>query len=309
MITIQNPKNVELAYNRISNYLIQTPILESEVLNNQLGTKIYFKSESPQHTGAFKVRGVLNHLLQLKELGSLPKNVVAYTTGNHGIGLSWVSSKLGINSRIYFPANTSIVKRELAKSYGAEVIITNTRFEAEMLAKTDGDNGYYYLHPSDSDFTIAGAGTMCYEALKQINFTPDAIFGSCGGGGLLSGTYLAKEFLTPSAKVIGAEPENANDAFRSLQEGLIFSFTESPDTIADGLRTLHISERTFCYLKKLDDFYVVSENEIGYWTNQLTKHLNIPSEPSCAINLGAVRMWLEKNKASKILVLLSGGNV
>lgn len=196
--SIQSVDNIVIAKDRIQKYIYLTPIMQSTTLNQMLGHEIFFKVESLQKTGAFKVRGVLNHLLELKEKNSLPCKVVAYSTGNHGLGLAWASRVLNIHARIYLPKNTSPIKQQATKHYGAEVIVTDTRQEAEDRTKADSKNGFYYLHPSDSDSTMAGAGTMCYEALQQLNFSPDAIFASCGGGGLLSGTYLAKELLSRS---------------------------------------------------------------------------------------------------------------
>ncbi len=263
-IQLQSPENIRIAYERIKPHLHKTPLLRSEVLNQMLGADIYFKADALQKTGAFKVRGVLNHLLSLREQGNLPEQVVGYSTGNHGIGLAWAAQKLGIKARIYLPKNTAPIKQRAAESYGAEVIYTDTRKEAEECTKRDGSNDFYYMHPSDSDATIAGAGTCTFEALEQMSDNPDAIFASCGGGGLLSGTYLAKELLSPTSKVIGTEPLQANDAFLSLKQGSIFKFDHSPTTIADGLRTLGISTRTFNYLNKLDDFILVEEEKIYY---------------------------------------------
>lgn len=309
-INIQSPGNVKEAYERIKPFLHETPIISSNTLNEMLGHEIYFKAESLQKTGAFKVRGSLNHLLTLKERSLLPEKVVAYSTGNHGIGLSWVARLLGIKARIYLPENTAAIKQRAAKSYGAEVINTKTRHEAELRTKEDGQNGFYYMHPSDNDLTIAGAGTVCLEALTQLSFDPDAIFASCGGGGLLSGTYLAKELLSPSSLLFGVEPECGNDAYISLSQGKIFRLPDSPNTVADGLRTLGISERTFEYLKKLDGFYLSEEEPIYYWSAWLLHLLKIASEPSSAINMVGVQKWIGAQKSpKKILVIISGGNI
>lgn len=302
--------SIENAFQRIKPYLHETPILQSETLNEMLGSQIYFKVDSLQKTGAFKVRGVLNHLLELKEQNKLPLKVVAYSTGNHGIGLAYAAKILNFHARIYLPENTSQVKQQAAKYYGAEVIYTSTRQEAEDRSKLDAAEGFYYLHPSDSESTIAGAGTICFEALKQLDFKPDAIFASCGGGGLLSGAYLAKEFLSPSSALIGCEPTQADDAYRSLTKGKIQRFTDAPTTIADGLKTLSLSDRTFNYLKKIDEFYLASEHEIFYWTAWLIHLLKVACEPSCALNMVGVRNWLKKNPSNrKLLVLISGGNI
>ena len=309
-IVLQNPINVENAFHRIKNYLHLTPILHSEILDEMLGHKIYFKADSLQKTGAFKVRGVLNHLLSLKEQGTSLNKVVAYSTGNHGIGLAWATRVLNIKTRIYLPKNTSPIKQQAAQYYGAEVIYTDKRSQAEEYAYLDTKNGYYYLHPSDSDVTIAGAGTMCYEALKQIPNKPNAIFASCGGGALLSGSYLAKELLSPNSFMFGTEPTNANDAYMSLKQQKIYRFEDSPATVADGLRTLGICERTFAYLKKLDSLFLVDEYDIYYWTAWLIHLLKIATEPSCAMNMQGVVDWLRKqNTPQTVLVLISGGNI
>jgi len=309
-LLLQSPSVIGSAYSRIKPYIHETPILRSETLNKMLNADIYFKVDSLQKTGSFKVRSVLNHLLELQENNLLPQKIVAYSTGNHGIGLAFASKLLNLQARIYLPKNTAKVKQNAAKYYGAEIIYTDTRQEAEDKSKFDSKNGYYYLHPSDSDSSIAGAGTMCYEALTQLSFNPDAIFAACGGGGLLSGSYLAKELLSPSSLLIGSEPLNANDAFLSVQQGRIYKFADSPDTLADGLRTLAISQRTFNYIKKLDDFFLVDEYSICYWTAWLIHLLKVASEPSCSLNMFGVQNWLKKHgKNKRILVLISGGNI
>lgn len=307
---MQQPDVIIKAYERIRKYLRSTPIFQSNFLNKKLGHQLYFKMEALQRTGAFKIRGVLNHLLALKEQESLPARVVAYSTGNHGIGLAYAAQKLGIKARIYLPENTAIIKRVTCKYYDAEVMITKTREEAEARAKDDENNNYYYLHPSDSDATIAGAGTLCYEALNQMKAKPDAIFASIGGGGLIAGSYLAKELVWPSAKLFGAEPVLAADAYRSVKEGAIYKFKDSPVTIADGLRTLSLSERTYEYVQRLEEIIIVDEEDICLWNAWLIHLLKVVIEPSCAVAMAAAKIWLDKQTVpQKVLILLSGGNV
>ncbi len=310
--TVQIPEAVAKAYKRIKPYLHKTPLMQSNLLNKMLGCNIYFKMDAVQKTGSFKIRGVLNHLLSLQEQGSMPKQIVAYSTGNHALAMAYAAQLFDINARVYLPKNVSLLKKNIAKSYGAEVIEVETRQEAEDAAKKDGENGYHYLHPSDDDSTIAGAGTMCYEALidmKVMDKEPNAIFGPCGGGGLLSGAYLAKELLLPKAALHGVEPEIANDAYRSLQDGKIFRFAQSPNTIADGLRALSVSPRTLNYLKKLDGFHLVDEESIGCWTSRLIQLTKLTCEPSAAISMGAVKNWVKDNPNKIVLVLITGGNV
>lgn len=308
---IQKPEIVAKAYERIEKYIYNTPLLYSEILNEIMHSNIYFKMDALQKTGSFKLRGVLNTLLTLKESGQMPKKIVSYSTGNHALAIAHAAKLFGIYARVYLPANVSPVKKHIAKHYEIEVIEVKTRSQAENLAWQDSNNGFYYLHPSDNDEIIAGAGTMCYEALQKMQITkPDAIFASCGGGGLLAGTYLAKELLCPSSKVIGAEPQLADDAYQSLQTNKIIRFTNSPKTIADGLRTLSISLRTFNYLKKLDEFYLLNEDSIYYWTACIMQTTKITCEPSAAISMAAASDWLKNYGSGKtVLILISGGNI
>lgn len=307
---IKNPIVVELAHRRLVSWVKRTPILYSDILNTKLGHNIYFKADCLQYTGAFKIRGILNHLLILTEQNLLPQHVVTYSTGNHGIGLAWASRQLHIQARVYLPQNVSVIKQKICKFYGAEVIVTATRQEAEDRAQQDINYGYYYLPPSDHDDTIAGCGTLCYEALQDVDKKIDAIFAACGGGGLLSGTYLAKNLLSPSTKVFGVEPYTANDAFLSLQQGTIYKFHSSPETIADALRALNISQRTFNYIQKLDDIFLVEEEDIVRWTIILLDLLKITCEPSSAISMAAAAKWLETQTSPQhVLILISGGNI
>ena len=333
---MQDINNIEIAINRIKSFINKTPIATSKNLDLELENNFYFKVESEQVSKAFKIRGVFNHLLELKEKEALPQKVVAYTTGNHGIGLSIAAKKLNIHARIYAPKNILKTKQDLMIENGAELIITETRLESEELAKRDSiESGFYYLHPSKSDTTIAGAGTMCYEALMQMKkkgVIPDFIFASCGGGGLLSGSLLAKnlfmqkildekssnlisniknEELNKKISIFGAEPLNANDAYLSFKQGFIHKFSSSPDTIADGLRTLALSEETFKYIKMLDDIFLVNEKDIVYWTEKINSLFSFVSEYSACISMAAAfNFCRDRNyKDKKILVLLSGGNL
>jgi threonine dehydratase len=313
-IMLQSPNVVALAYQRICQLINKAPLISLDHLNDKLGAKCFLKLEAHQKTGAFKIRGVLNHILTLQESGMMPSKIVAYSTGNHAIAMAYAARLFGIEARIYLPANVSLFKQNLVREYGAELVIVPTRAEAEEKARLDKLSGYHYIPPSDDDNIIAGAGTLCYEALMQLaqmeEESPGAIFASCGGGGLLAGSYLAKELLAMNAQIFGAEPEVANDAYISLQQNSIFRFSSSPNTIADGLRTLSVSQRSFAYLQKLNAMLLVSEEQIHYWTKWLNQHLDVACEPSAAISVAAAHQWLKLNAhKGNILILLSGGNL
>lgn len=309
--SILSPDVITHAHARISPYTHRTPLLSSKILNQWLGHQISFKAEMQQKTGSFKIRGALNKLLHLKEQGNLPSHICAFSSGNHSQGLAYASQILGVKCTIFFPKNVSQVKLQATKYYGAQVILVDTRKEAETrAAQMKTHDGTLFVHAYSDDDIIAGQGTACYEALQDLPKKPDAIFAPCGGGGLLSGTFLAKTLLCQNAKLFAVEPRNANDASLSYNTGKIFHFDNTPDTIADGVRTLAITPRTFHYLKQVDGFIEIEENAILYWTQWLTHLLKVTTEPTAALAMAGAFAWLKTQTApQKILVILSGGNV
>jgi threonine dehydratase len=307
-----NPQQIQLAHARIAPYIKRTPILTSKLLNQKFGANFYFKFEGVQKTGAFKLRGALNVLLKLKELNQLPKKVCAFSSGNHSQGVAYAAKLLGVEAKIFMPEFAGKTKIQATKQYGAEVIITKTRQEAEAKVAEEAAMGAYFIHPYDNGDLICGQGTSCFEALSDVSVKPDAIFCSVGGGGWISGSYLAAQLLCPTTKTYGAEPLIANDAAQSFKAGKIVKLADSPKTIADGVRTLAISERTFEYIKKLEDIIEVSEENIIYHTQWLFNLLKITVEPTSALAFAAAVQQIkadEKLNGKNILVLLSGGNI
>ena len=305
--------DVLAAENRIADYIVNTPVVTCDFLNQRLKNKLFFKLESHQKIGAFKSRGALNHLLYFKEINQLPKKVVSVSSGNHAQAVAYACKMLDIEALIYTSRITSSLKIRATKMLGAQVIVTETRKEANILALEKAEKeGYHFLHPYDDDLVIAGQGTACLEALKTIDQKVDAVFIPCGGGGLPSGTYLAAQHeLAKGAQIFACEPEIANDAALSLKRGEIYQFNDSPNTIADGARTLSISPRTFEYLKKIDGIIEASEESIIYWTQWLHYLLKTTVEPTSAMAMAGCFNWIKDNKIidRNILIIISGGNI
>lgn len=307
---IIKPEEIAKTHARIKPYIHRTPLLESSLLNEWLGHQVIFKAESFQKIGAFKARGAINKILTLKEQNTLPDHVVAFSAGNHSQAVAWAAKQFGICATIFLPEIASPIKIQATKSYGAEVIITKTRQEAEDRTTALAKDGACLVHAYDDDAIITGQGTATFEALQDIDEEPDAIFGACGGGGLLSGSYLAKELLSPSAQIFGVEPETANDATHSYKMRKLYRFDDSPKTIADGVKTLSLSPRTFHYVQNIDGFIEIKEEDILYWIQWLSHMLKITVEPTAALAMAGAYKWLRTQKnRKKILVVLSGGNI
>ncbi len=304
--------DITQAKNRIQNYIVKTPILTNQILNQKLGAEIFFKCENFQTTGSFKLRGAANKILRFREEnGYFPKKVVAVSSGNHAQAVAYLAKQFGIEALIYMEEKASPYKVKITRSYGAQVVLTKTKKETEILAEEKIKEGYLYIHSSNDEDILCGQGTTCLEAIQEIGDV-DVVFAPCGGGGLIAGSYLAGQQQKIPPRVFAAEPKNANDTAISYRTGKIYSFEETPNSIADGTKTLKPSALTFPYIQKLNGVLEIEEEEIIRFTQIVSASLKIFIEPTSALGIAACAQFLKNEKPAKklkILVILSGGNM
>lgn len=294
--------------NRIKDYIIKTPTISNKKLNEELGAQIFFKMENRQITGSFKARGAFNAILSQEKL---PEKIVVQSSGNHAQAVAYACKKFKIKSLIYMISRASPLKIKAAQDLGAEVVLLEKRADVNKQAEEKRKEGYLFIHPSANEDVILGQGTSALEAILEIGEV-DFIFAPCGGGGLVSGCFLAAKEFSPKAKVFACEPLNANDVARSVREKRIVGFDDTPDTIADGARTLSTSEICFNYLSQITGVLEIEEEEIIFWQKKISAELNQKIEPTSALAIAGAAQFLQKNpqaKNSKILVIISGGNV
>ena len=303
-------KDILDAQSRIDGLVNRTPVLKSSQLNIWLGHTIYFKAEGFQKIGAFKARGASNAIAWLLEQHYEPKHFVANSSGNHAQAVAWAAKRFHISSSIYMPDYASEIKIQATKAYGAEVVLCDTRQQADALVKQASEvQNTFWIPPYNHEQVICGQGTAALEALHTTGHV-DAVFAPCGGGGLLSGTLVATRGISSTTQVIGAEPLMGNDAAESLRKNAIQRLTEAPKTLADGAMTLSVGPITFNYLKQLDDFYEITEEDMVYWTQWLSHLLKIRVEPTSALAMAGAYQWLKKQKKkTSVLIILSGANI
>ena len=302
---------------RINKFVKQTPLIHSDFFSQKLGAQIYFKCENLQKTGSFKFRGACNKILKFKEEnGHFPAKIVANSSGNHAVALAFLAQEFGIEALIFVEENASKFKVKKAQDLGAQIILTKNKKDTEILAEQKAKEGYLYIHSSNDADVMQGQGTACWEAMEQMGAeTPDVIFAPCGGGGLIAGSYLAAQKLGKKPLIFAAEPLKANDTSISYRSGKIFEFDDTPQTIADGARTLRPSAVNFPYIQKLDGVFEIAEEQIEYWAKLLNEHLQMPVEPTAALSVAAAQQFVDEQKKNrqkiadlKILAILSGGN-
>ena len=299
--------DIEKAHQRISDHIHNTPIFTSDSLDNELGSNLFFKCENFQKTGSFKIRGATNSILQLNDT-EIKNGIITTSSGNHGAAVAFIADKIGTSSKIIMPNNTPKNKIENVQRYGGEIFYCepNIKSREDTLEKMIQKSGGSIIHPYNDEKIIAGQGTAAKELIEKVPDL-DAIICPVSGGGLLSGTLLAAKNLMPGIKVFGAEPENADDTYRSILNNKIMS-NETTDTIADGLRA-QVGTVTFPIIKEnVDKILLVSEEMIISSMYMIWQRLKIIIEPSCSIVLAALMLNSNKFLNKKVGLILTGGN-
>lgn len=301
-------ENLSAVHQQILPYIHRTPVLTSTQLNEIAGVSLFFKCENFQRMGAFKMRGAANAILNLPE-EKQKKGVVTHSSGNFAQALSLSAKKLNVPAYIVMPSSAPQVKKDAVKSYGGEITeCPPTLAEREKAArKIIEETGATFIHPSDDLDVIHGQGTAALELLQD-HPDLDFVVTPVGGGGLVAGTALAVHYFGKNCKTIGAEPFEADDAYRSLISGKIEE-NESANTIADGLKT-QLGEYNFPIIKELvSEIIRVKEDEIVAALRLIWERMKIVVEPSSATALAAVLREKEKFRGKKVGIIISGGNV
>ncbi len=301
-------KEIREASERIRPFVHCTPILTCNTLNRMCGTEIFFKCENFQKVGAFKIRGATNAVFSLGDKQA-SQGVATHSSGNHAAALALAASWRGIKAYVVMPENAPEVKRNAVANYGAEIIFCKPTLDAreEGLADVVDRTGATFIHPYNDYRVISGQGTAALELCEQIPDL-DIVMTPVGGGGLLSGTAIAISAISPEAYVIAAEPERADDAYRSFHAGRIIP-SDNPDAIADGLRT-SLGDLTFPIIRRyVKEIVTVSEQGIVKAMRSIWERMKIIVEPSAAVPLGALLTKPIDLSGKRIGVILSGGNV
>ena len=254
------------------------------------------------------MRGAANAILSLSD-EERKCGVVTHSSGNFAQAVSLAAQKLDVKAYIVMPENAPQVKKNGVKTYEGEIIECESTLKAREATanKVKEEKGASFLHPSNQDEVILGNSTAAIELIEEYPEL-DVILTPVGGGGLIAGTALAAHYFSNNCKVIGGEPMEADDAYRSLISGKIET-NDSFHTVADGLRT-HLGERNFPIIQKyVDKIIRVEEDEIINAMQLIWERMKIIIEPSCAVPFAAVLRNKEEFRNKKIGIILSGGNV
>lgn len=300
--------DIRAAVERIRPYIHHTPVMRARSIDALLDAEIFFKCENLQKVGAFKFRGASNAVLSLADV-ELERGVATHSSGNHAAALALAAQQQGASCLVVMPNDANAAKKAAVEHYGAEIVLCEPGLlnREQTLAAIAGTRGLTTIPPFDDYRVIAGQGTAALELLSEAQAL-DSVIAPVGGGGLLAGTAVAVGTTAPRVTVIGAEPAQADDAYRSLAARRLIPVSH-PDTIADGLRT-SLGTLTFPLIAAhVEGIVRVSERTIVDAMRLIWERMKLVVEPSAAVALAACLEEPERFRGQRIGVILSGGNV
>lgn len=300
------------ANHALSKIIEQTPLQRNELLSNQYECNVYLKREDQQIVRSFKLRGAYNFIQSLTP-EERSRGVVCASAGNHAQGFAYSCKHLGIHGKIFMPTTTPKQKISQVKFFGGpfvEVILTGDTYDdssAKAKAYCEREN-MVFIHPFDDYRTIAGQGTVGLEVLNQMQETPDFVFASIGGGGLVAGIGSYVKSVSPGTKIIGVEPAGAASMKASLDEGCVVTL-DTIDKFVDGAAVKQVGQLTFSICRQLlDDIVLVPEGKECTTILELYNNNAIVIEPAGALPVAALDAYREQIKGKNVVCIISGGN-
>jgi threo-3-hydroxy-L-aspartate ammonia-lyase len=302
-------EDVVRAAERLSSAAHRTPVHTSRTADGRTGATLFFKCENLQRGGAFKFRGAYNAIAALSP-ERRRRGVVTYSSGNHAQCLAYASRLQGVEATIVMPKDAPLMKIAATEGYGGKFQFYDryTEDRTAIASRIAAEHGSSLIPPFDHFDVIAGQGTCAKELVEQVGAV-DVLFAPLGGGGLLAGSLLSIERLSPHTKVIGVEPEAGDDGRQSLRSGEIVHIAP-PRSIADGAIVTHVGDRNFPIIKGLvDDIVTVTDAELVEAMRFFAERMKMIVEPTGCLGAAAAFSGRFALAGKRVGVILSGGNI
>jgi threonine dehydratase len=302
--------DVEAARDRVDDVARHTPLEYSPGFSERTGAEVHLKLENFQRTGAFKIRGALNRIKTLSE-AERAAGVVTASAGNHAQGVALAAERSGVDSIIVMPEHAPISKVQATERYGGEVVLYGEDYDeaTERAHEIEREQGLTYVHAFDDDAVMAGQGTIGLEVVEDCPDV-DTVVVPIGGGGLISGIATAVKGLVPDARVVGVQAKGAASVRRSLSQGAVYERDEV-ETIADGIATRRVGDRTFEVIEnRVDEVVEVDDEQTAVALTRLLEREKALVEGAGAVALAAlIDREFDYREGETVVPALCGGNI
>ncbi|MCS6773213.1 MAG: threonine ammonia-lyase [Anaerolineae bacterium] len=302
--------DIHAAQQTLRDQLIATPMLPELRLSRMTGARVFFKAESLQRGGSFKIRGAYNKIAHLSEQ-ERKKGVITASAGNHAQGVALAARIFNVPATIVMPEFAPLTKVVSTRNFGAEVILHGASFDdaVDKARELQAAHDLTFVHAFDDPLVIAGQGTIGMEVMAALPEL-EVLVVPIGGGGLISGIGIAVKALKPSVRLIGVQASACAPVRASLQAGQVVT-ANSANTIADGIAVKRPSELTLHYIRALvDDVVEVSDDDIARGIAHCAQHARLVVEGAGAAGVAAVladKVALQANET--VCIVLCGGNI
>ena len=304
-----------------------TPLETAHQLSKRLHNTVLFKREDLQPVFSFKLRGAYNKMANLSA-AELAKGVICASAGNHAQGVALGAQRLGTSAVVVMPITTPAVKVEAVKALNATVLLHGDSYSDAYAAalKVAEQQGRVFVHPFDDPDVIAGQGTIAMELLQQVQALGrdtrakpkgegadrlDAVFVAIGGGGLISGIAAYIKLVRPGVRVIGVQMTDSDAMKRSVDAGKRVML-DTVGIFADGTAVKQVGEETFRIARALvDDYVVVSTDEVCAAVKDVFAETRCVVEPSGAMSVAAIKQYCaqHKTRGETYAAILCGANM
>ena len=295
--------DIVAARQRIAPHILATPVEPSP----ELGSRVYMKLENVNILHSFKIRGALNAIL-VQERRARYNGVVTSSAGNHGLGLVYAASLLGIEATVVMPEHAPQRKIDGVKQFGANVVLYGRIYDdAEVYARRlEKEEEKLFVSPYNDPYVVAGQGTIALELIEKIAGVEQILI-PVGGGGLISGMGLAIKAINPDITIIGVQSEATPAMYNYLNDT---DLPQDPSTLADGLSgDIEVGSITFDLCRQVcDKLLLVSEDDLASAVEWMFRVHGWVIEGSAACGIAALQNGIVSSDAVTALII-TGGNI
>lgn len=302
-------QELEAAAEQVYHHMLPSPQINWPLLDARSGCEVWVKHENHNPTGAFKVRGGLVYVENLKQRERSPAGIVSATRGNHGQSLAYACGIHGLRSVIVVPQGNSPDKNRAMEALGAELVVHGKDFDdAVPHAATLAEEQDLHRVPSFHMDLVKGVASYSLEFLRAQPGL-DRVYVPIGLGSGISGMIAARNALGLNTEIIGVVSSAADGYARSLETGTVQN-TESADTLADGLAVRSPNPDAFAVMRdNISRIVRVSDEEVLAAMGYFFSDTHNIAEGAGAAPLAAMLQEQERNRGQRVGIVLSGGNV
>ena len=306
----------------IRQHISPAPLIRSYPLERELGfsssRQVWLKDYGWTPVGSFKLLGALYWMAKnLERIGDRP--IAAHSSGNFASGISFAGMRYQKRVIVVMPDSAPRVKFELTRSFGAEILTYDIARDHEtgerdrLTHQIADEQGAIQASPYDDANVIAGNGVGGLEIVRELRYKSRNVshfFCQVSGGGLMAGHALAIADGFPAAKIIGVEPDGADDFCLSLAADQRIK-VDHPVSICDGLLSYDVGEQNWPILRKLlSQAVTVPDLKTRQAMKWLYDRHGLRTEPSGAIATAALLGGkVPLDGEGDVVIVISGRNV